>query len=484
LQVNGVTNLATPAVVLTITQAANKIYASQLQKFSMQVTQAQLTITADNKNWYYGKPEPKLTATAAGLQYNDKVTIPLTYTVIDPATNQTMEPTSPLGNYQINVTSTGTMANYTITYASGTMSYVASAAKVTMSPGSGGTLTFHDTLAGNTSAVKTVTLTNNTGANLTITAVNLDPDFTVVNPATGTSTCSAGRTLNSTPSNTCQFAVTFTPRAASSTRDNATLNFTITDPEGDVFPAEALNLIGYAVGAFTVSPSTVTLSAQNGETSQAAGVVTLTNNSDWPMTVGTATVTTKYFTVIMNPGVSGITNPCQGKGQIGSGHNCQIEVLFKPVAGESAGTTPGYTYSDTLTIPATSKNNIDGTVTHLPSLQVALNANDIPWVEYATTYNPLTFTATHGHTSAAQIITVTNETDSSLTIGASITPPFAVGSNSTCNSAMLSGGSCKIYVVFAPPSNAPPSNGNPDLGTLSISDGLTNPTFSLKGTVN
>ena len=84
---------------------------------TMTVTQAALTITADNQSMPVGGPIPALTATPTGLMNGDT----LASIGVTPVLSTVATTASPSGSYPITVSGPGSTTNYTITYVNGTL---------------------------------------------------------------------------------------------------------------------------------------------------------------------------------------------------------------------------------------------------------------------------------------------------------------------------------------------------------------------------
>jgi Beta-propeller repeat/Abnormal spindle-like microcephaly-assoc'd, ASPM-SPD-2-Hydin len=285
--------------------------------------------------------------------------------------------------------------------------------EVNLTPAS---LTFATQAEGTTSAAQNINLTNNGQANLTISNIAIagaDPsDFAETN--TCTSPLVAGFS--------CNISVTFSPIATGS----RTATVTVTD-----------NATG--------SPQSVTLTGTG--KAGALPTVTLTPPSlsfpSIPVNTGnTQTVTVKNTGAaalnISNIAISGTvtsdfsqTNTCSGS--IAVSGTCAIMVTFTPSTIENQ--------TGTVTITDNAANSPQSVPITGNGAEAAVD----------TSPSALMFSSQKvGTTSPAQIITVENYGDATLTIsGVSVTGPFAISAN-TCGSSLAAGLSCSISIQFKP----------------------------------
>jgi len=176
---------------------------------------------------------------------------------------------------------------------------------ITLSPA---TVAFGNQTVGVTSAAKTATLSNSTGATVTgiaITEAGATSSFIEKN--------SCGTTLANGA--TCTFTFTFDPSAAV----YKTLTVTIEDSVGTQ-TLEATGT-GVAAGSITLSPTTLAFGNQTVGVKSAAKAVTVENTSATTVTVTgvTATGASSSFTQTNNCGTS-----------IAASGSCTIEVTFDP----------------------------------------------------------------------------------------------------------------------------------------------------------
>ena len=112
---------------VTATQAGNDNYLPFTREFTLTVSKAALTITADDKEKQQGEDNPALTVSYAGFKYNDNASS-LTK---QPTVTTTATVNSPAGTYPI--TASGAEAdNYTISYVQGTLTVTAAPVNTTV----------------------------------------------------------------------------------------------------------------------------------------------------------------------------------------------------------------------------------------------------------------------------------------------------------------------------------------------------------------
>ena len=181
-------------------------------------------------------------------------------------------------------------------------------------------LVFPDQAVGTTSALKKVTLTNKTGAKLTLK----NPPLSVTGPFSTTSASTCTKNLAIAAGGTCVIYVEFTPTSAGYPTG------TLSVFDSDATSPQVVGLSGTGTGV-EFTPSTVSLSSTVGK--QVSISVNITN-------VGTSTIT---FTAggISGPNASdwstNASNPPCG-GSLAPGAPCTFTVYFKPsiVGSESA----------------------------------------------------------------------------------------------------------------------------------------------------
>jgi Abnormal spindle-like microcephaly-assoc'd, ASPM-SPD-2-Hydin len=286
-------------------------------------------------------------------------------------------------------------------------------------PGCGGvsvaptSLTFASQSIGTTSAVQSVTLTNNSSTALTINSIS----FTGANQADFGQTNNCGSSVNS--STTCTINVTFTPQASGAR--SAILN--VTDSAGN--SPQTVSLTGTGITPVTLSVSSLAFGTVLIGSSSTAPAVTLTNNQSVPLTNISISVNNAVFTQ---------TNTCGSS--IGAGATCKITVTFAPT---SAGAQTG-----TVTITDSASNSPQ---------TISLSGTGLQPV----TLTPATLAfgnETVGTTSAPLTATLTNNQKTTLTVTSiSITGTNAsdfTETGTTCADTLLTHTKCTITVTFTP----------------------------------
>jgi Abnormal spindle-like microcephaly-assoc'd, ASPM-SPD-2-Hydin/Cep192 domain 4/Beta-propeller repeat len=309
---------------------------------------------------------------------------------------------------------------------------------VSLSPTS---LTFSSQLVGSTSAVQTVTLSNNGSASLSITSIAASGDFAQTN------TCPASLAAGN-PAPSCTISVTFTPTAAGT----RTGTVTVTDSASGSPQTVSLTGTGTSGAVVSLSPTSLTFSSQALGTTSAAQTVTLSNT-------GNATLS---LTSITASGDFAETNTCPASLAAGNpAPSCTISVTFKPTA---SGTRTG-----TLTIT----DNASGSP---QTVSLTGTGTTAPAVSF--TPASLTFSGQEtGTTSAAQTVTLTNTGSATLTVS-SITASGDFAETNTCGTSVNAAASCTISVTFTPSITGTRS------GTVTVTDNASGSpqTVSLTGT--
>ncbi len=213
------------------------------------------------------------------------------------------------GNFSGTVTFTSNSLNTTATKQNVALSGFVYGPYVTPSPAS---LAFAPQVVNSTSAVKTVTLTNNGNfyAALIGTPTSSNPAFTV-----GIGTCTSQLAVGSS----CKLSVTFTPTAA--TAYTGTLTVPINSTGGGTWPSVTINVSGNGTW-MALSPSGLNFGSQTVGTTSTPRNVSVINK-------GTTTVSISGITLAgSNPGdFAEITN-CGST--LAAGAHCVIQVTFTP----------------------------------------------------------------------------------------------------------------------------------------------------------
>jgi hypothetical protein len=279
-------------------------------------------------------------------------------------------------------------------------------------------LTFAAQNVGTTSAVQTVTLSNNGTATLSITKIATSGDFAQTN--------NCGTTL--APNASCTINVTFTPTAIGS-RTGA---LSVTDNASG--SPQSVSLSGTGVAPLVcLSPAIINFAGHNVGTSSTLSVM-LTNCGNAALVITSITATGDFSQ----------SNNCVGTLAVNA--SCVINVTFTPtttglrtgvlsLTDNAPGSPQSVGLSGTGTTPGASLSP--------PSL----------------TFGPQGV----GTTSPAQTVTLTNSGTGPLTItNIAISGDFA--QTNTCGNTLAAGASCPIQVTFTPTTTGTRT------GTLSVTD--------------
>ena len=174
------------------------------------------------------------------------------------------------------------------------------------------TLAFGNQVIGVKSAAKSVTVTNNQAASLTITSIATNlADYAIT-----ANTCPLSpATLAAKAS--CKITLVFTPSVLGS--DNGTL--TITDNANN---SPTVSLTGTGVATVSVAPSSLTFGGQALGTTSSSQVVTLVNNQSKKLTITSITSSLADF---------GFTSTCPlSPAMLAAGASCSVSVSFSPAA--------------------------------------------------------------------------------------------------------------------------------------------------------
>jgi hypothetical protein len=285
-------------------------------------------------------------------------------------------------------------------------------------------LTFPSLQINQTSSAQSVTLTNNGNATMVISNIGITGDYAQTN------SCPNSLGIGSS----CTFQVTFTPTAGGAR--NGTLSITDSAPGSPHMVA--LSGSGYVTTA-TVTPSSLSFGNQTLGTTSSAQSVVITNTGANPINVSAVTPSTDFAE----------TDNCTAAPVAVSG-SCTINVSYSPTVGGAR--------NGTLTISDNAQGN--------PHI-VTLSGTGLAGVAALNT-NSLSFSALAvGTSSAAQIVTVTNSGNGSLTVtGVLATGDFSQTNN--CATVAANGGTCSIQVKFTPTSSGART------GTLTLTDSAAN----------
>ncbi|WP_172425560.1 choice-of-anchor D domain-containing protein [Vandammella animalimorsus] len=290
------------------------------------------------------------------------------------------------------------------------------------------TLDLGNATVGESSAVRTVTLTNNGTGPLTLGAApTVSGPFEI---AAG-STCTAS--ANIAAGGSCSIDVLFKPTAAGPANGALSIAHNAAGSPSIV----ALRGVGQAAPAPNVqlSPAALDLGSATVGASSAAQTVTLTNNGTAPLTLGAAPAVTGPFEI-----AAGST--CTAGANIAAGGSCAIDVVFKPTAAGPANGTLSIAHNAAGS-PATVALRGAGQAAPAPTAQVSVGHWEFGVIAV-------------GNESAPASITFTNSGTAPLTL---TSPPSLTGPNATafvldvgsCNVATLApGASCTVQVRFKP----------------------------------
>ena len=291
-------------------------------------------------------------------------------------------------------------------------------------------LTFPSTTVGASSTAQNISLSNTSSTTASIQSITVSGDFQITS-----NTC--GASLG--PNTACALAILFTP-TASGTRTGA---LTVSDSVG--VQTAALSGTGTSPPTDTLSPLSLSFPSQPLATSSTPQQVTLTNSGDQPLTLISA-----YISAEPAAGDFTAVNSC---GASLNGHSsCSIGITFTP---QSTGAVTG-----TLTVAdAFRSQTVALSGTGIAAAGVSLSPSNVLFPDTGVTTS-----------SASQIVTLTNNTASPLSLSSpTLTGDFALqpGSN-TCPASLAPASSCTLQLAFLP------SSGGPRTGTLSFSDSASN----------
>jgi hypothetical protein len=306
--------------------------------------------------------------------------------------NVTFAPTSTgAQNASLNISATGG--------ATQAVQLVGNGVKLSVSPTN---LSFGNQIRGTASNPQTVTLTTGSFGAISITSISIG-----TTQYSETNNCGSSIAANSS----CTINVVFKPSTT------GTLNGTLFVKTGNA-GSFTVALSGAGVQP-SVSPTGLTFGNQTRGTTSNSQAVTVTNNSNDVLSIASISIGSTQFSQTNNCSSSVLANS-----------SCTINVVFKP-------TTTG-TLTGTLSVKTTNAGNYSVTLS---------GSGVVPTVSPTT----LTFgNQTHGTTSAAQPVTITNNSNGALSITS-----ISIGSNqfaqtNNCGSSVPANSSCTINVVFKP----------------------------------
>ncbi len=320
---------------------------------------------------------------------------------------------------------------------SATLTGAGSSASVTFAPAS---VTFANQTVNTSSAARSIKLTNNTGAKLTVSKVTASANYSQTNNC---SSVNAGAT--------CLIGVTFTPTTT------GVISGTLTLTDSASTSPQTVPLTGTGIAASLVfSPPSLTFADQTVGTSSTASTVTLTNSGTAALTITSVTITGT------NAADYSQTNTCGSS--VAAGASCSINVVFTPTA--SGTRTASISVADSAvgspqTVPLTG-TGIAPAVTLSPTSLVFASQ-------------------VLGTTSPAKSVTLSNTGNATLTINSiTLSGPNVSDYSQTnnCGGSLAQATSCTINVTFTPTATGS------RVATLSVSDSAPGSpqTVSISGT--
>jgi hypothetical protein len=278
-----------------------------------------------------------------------------------------------------------------------------------------------------TSPGKSVSLTNNGNATLSISGILI----TGVNSGDFAQTTTCGSSLIAGAG--CSINVTFTPAATGSRSASVSIADNATGSP------QAVTLSGSGIVAAPVvvlAPANLTFAGQNVGTTSAGKQITLTNS-------GNATLN---IAGISASGDFAQTNTCGAS--LGAGSSCTINVTFTPTAGGAR--------NGTLTVSDDASGSSQAASLTGTGLTPGASASLLP--------SSLSFPGTNvGSSSASQQATLTNTGSIALSI-LSVSASGDFNQTNTCGTSLAGGANCGITVNFTPTASGARS------GSLSVSD--------------
>jgi hypothetical protein len=275
------------------------------------------------------------------------------------------------------------------------------------------TLTFANQAVNTSSVGKTLVLTNNTGANLTISNVTASGNYSETN------TCGTGIAAGAT----CNIVVIFKPTITGVI--HGTINITDTATNSP----QSLPLTGTGIAAaIGFVPAALTFADQTIGTTSSAGIITVSNTGTAALTIHSITLTG------VNGGDFAQTHTCTGT--LTPGKFCTLSITFKPTA--TGIRTAGITVNDSV---SGSPQTVPLTGTGIAPVAV-LSPVSITFANQAV-----------GTAGPASVVTLSNTGNAALaitSISVSGTNGADFGQNNTCGTSLAVGTSCAIDVTFNP----------------------------------
>lgn len=281
-------------------------------------------------------------------------------------------------------------------------------------------LAFGAESVGNTSAAKTVSLTNNQSSTLSLSfAASGNYAINAAGTTCGTSLASKAK---------CNIAVTFSPSTAGA------INGAVSISDGTLFTPQLVPLSGTGSGGstapLTFSPATLSFNPEAVGTTSAGKPVTVKNTSATALTLNSIATSGDFSAN------AGATTPCTTGLSLGTGKTCTLSITFSPAIGASGAINGAVVISDNASVGQQTLD-VKGTAA-LP-------------LTFAPT--SLTFAAqTVATTSAAQTVTVANNLAASVSPVITGSGDFAVvpGGATPCSSTLAAHSKCTFTVTFTP----------------------------------
>lgn len=289
--------------------------------------------------------------------------------------------------------------------------YVASAPVVAPSPGA---LTFAAQVLNTTSATQAVTLTNNSGAAVSINSIATSANFAQTNTCGSTLGAGAACTIN----------VSFTPTVS------GTITGALTISDSGISSPRLVALTGSGSTPLTLSPTTLSFGTVAVGSSSAAKTVTLTNNLSTTLNLTLSTSGNYTF-------VGSGTSPC-GATLLGK-KKCTVSVTFSPKVSGSLNGALTITHNAAFSpqVVTTSGTGSGGSTAPLTFSPASLSFGTIVLAA----------------TSTAQTVTVTNSSAASVTINSlTATGNYTAAGSGTkpCGGALAAAATCTFQVTFTP----------------------------------
>jgi len=279
-------------------------------------------------------------------------------------------------------------------------------------------LTFPSTTIGSTSAAMTVTVKNTGTVTVTLTSETASAPFLKSATTCGT-TLAAGAS--------CTVSVEFKPTAATTSIGTLVVAGNATSTPASV----ALTGTGVTATApaLTLTPTSIAFPATITGATSDAQIVTVKNTGTAAVTIGSIAIGGADPTSFVEIGTCGSS--------LAAGASCSVYVAFTPASAAALSGTLSITDNAT---GSPQKVTLTGTGTAAPSVKLSATSIAFP-------------ATTHGTTSAAQAITLTNSGKATLTLTSITltgTNPTDFEALNTCGTTLAAAANCVVYVAFKP----------------------------------